>query len=260
MNKIFGFGLAAAAVVVVLGFGAQLFGSAGSGGVGAGPTTTPEPSVAEPTATPEPTPVVGGNPEGPFILSEGEPSGAGLITVTIAAPGWNGDPGGGLLSKNNNPESSDDAAMIVFEGDLYVYGDPCHWASTTPATPATTVDELVAALAAQASRDASAPVDITVDGHAGKAITLHVPDDAVFSDCDQDRQGTGTFGSWTVSIYGVPGLDPSRYHQGPGQIDEVWILDVDGVVTVLDWTYYSGTPAEDVAELRAIVESATFGQ
>ena len=108
--------------------------------------------------------------------------------------------------------------MIVFGGDLYVYGDPCHWASTTPDTPATTVDELVAALAAQASRDASAPVDITVDGYAGKSITLHVPDDAVFSDCDRD-----TFGSWTVSLDSAPGLDPYRYHQGPGQIDE----DVD---------------------------------
>ncbi len=82
--------------------------------------------------------------------------------------------------------------MIVFdEGDLYVYGDPCQWSSTTPDPPATTVDELVAALSAQASRDASEPVDITVDGYAGKSITLHVPDDAVFSDCDE-----GYFGSW----------------------------------------------------------------
>lgn len=32
----------------------------------------------------------------------------------------------------------------------------------------------MAAQAAQASRDASAPVDITVDGHAGKSIILYV--------------------------------------------------------------------------------------
>jgi hypothetical protein len=51
MNKLLGFGLAAAAVVVVLIVGAQLLGSAGNGGVGSGATPTPEP-----TATPEPSP------------------------------------------------------------------------------------------------------------------------------------------------------------------------------------------------------------
>ncbi len=59
----------------------------------------------------------------------------------------------------------------------YLYGDPCHWASTTPNTPTTTVDEIVTGLAAQASRDASAPVDVTVGCYAGKQITLHVPND-----------------------------------------------------------------------------------
>ena len=107
----------------------------------------------------------------------------------------------------------------------------------------------MAALSGQASRDASAPVDITVGGHAGKSITLHVPDDAVFSQCDQ-----GYFGSWG----GPAEPTPYRYHQGPGQIDEVWVLDVDGVLTVIDTAYYAGTPVEHVEEMRAIVESATF--
>jgi len=139
--------------------------------------------------------------------------------------------------------------MITFTGELFVYGDPCEWSTTKPEIPARTVDELVAALSAQASRDASAPKDITVGGHAGKSITLHVPDDAVFGRCDQ-----GYFGSW------VDGLEPtpSRYHQGPGQIDELWILDVNGVLTVIDTTYYVGTPVEDVEEMRAIVRSASF--
>ena len=90
--------------------------------------------------------------------------------------------------------------------------------STMPDTPATTVDEFVAALAAQASRDASAPVDVTVGGYAGKTITLHVPDDAAFDDCDEGdvrpavrrrrseprsdrytraRARSTSFGSWT---------------------------------------------------------------
>ena len=37
----------------------------------------------------------------------------------------------------------------------------------------------------------------------GKAITLHVPDDAVFDECDE-----GLFGSW-----GLPGEEtPFRHH------------------------------------------------
>ena len=67
----------------------------------------------------------------------------------------------------------------------YVYVDPCPWASTTPNTPATTVDEIVTGLAAQASRDAAAPVNVTVGGYAGTQITLPVPNDAeAIADCD----------------------------------------------------------------------------
>ena len=54
-----------------------------------------------------------------------------------------------------------------------------------PDDPATTVDELVAALSAQASRDASEPVDITLGGYAGKSITLEVPEGPDFTDCDR---------------------------------------------------------------------------
>ena len=134
-------------------------------------------------------------------------------------------------------------------GPLYVFGDPCAWSTTKPNAPATTVDELMAALAAQALRDASTPADITLDGYAGKSITLHVPDDADFDRCDQDK-----FGSWTNG----PALEPERYHQGPGQIDEIWAVDVDGELVVVDWDYYEGTPQSVIDELRSIVESIRF--
>ena len=66
MNKLLTIGLGAAAVVVVLIVGAQLFGSP-DGGTGGEPSPSPEASVAEPTTepTPEPTPV-GLLPEGPY--------------------------------------------------------------------------------------------------------------------------------------------------------------------------------------------------
>ncbi|MEK6190769.1 MAG: hypothetical protein AABM41_00430 [Chloroflexota bacterium] len=241
-------GLVAAAVVVIAVIAFNLL--PGSPAPGGEPTETPEPT-ATPSITPS-APPDGSLPLGPFVLAH--PAGGPSITVTIPAPGWYGEqPNGGILIKNENADPPDGAGMIgPFFGELYVYGDPCRWSTTMPDTPATTVDEAVAALTAQASRDASAPVDITVDGYAGKSITLHVRDDAVFSECD-DR----TFASWAGGGDSLS-TGPSRYHQGPGQIDELWILDVDGQLIVMDANYYAETPAEDLAELHAILESMTF--
>ena len=249
MNKFVSIGLGAAAVVVALVIGAQVLGPPASSGVGGAPPATPTPT-ATPSPTPEPSAArpsasaAAGLPVGSSHVLINEDGVHG--TVTIPAPGWFGD-GGTLTTDSVNSPAG--AGMITFTGELYVYGDPCKWSTTMPDKPATTVDELVAGLTAQASRDASAPVDITVDGHPGKSITLHVPDDAVFSQCDQ-----GYFGSWG----GPAEPTPYRYHQDPGQIDELWILDVDGVLTVIDTAHYVGTPAERVAEIRAIVESTTF--
>ena len=250
VNKLVPIGIGVAAVVGILVVGVNVLGAPAPGGVGAAPAATPSPSPTAAPSVPAPSAAAdAGLPVGsPHVLV----SERGVeATVTIPAPGWQGESKGGILVKNDNVDAPDGAGMIVFPGDdLFVYGDPCQWSSTTPATPVTTADALVTALAAQASRDASAPVDVTVGGYTGKRITLHVPDDADFSTCDQ-----GFFGSWGVASEPTP----ARYHQDPGQIDEVWALDVNGVLTVIDTTYYAGTPAGHVAEIRAIVESATFG-
>ena len=256
MNNALKVAIGAAAVVLVAFVGINLLpGEGGRGGAVVSPTAaTPSPSAAP---TPKPSVAV------PSVSAKaGLPVGSSYLlingrgvkgTVTVAAPGWGGD--GGVMVKNDSGDPPDGAGMIVFVGeDLFVYGDPCKWSSTTPKTPATTVDELAAALSVQASRDASAPVEITVGGYAGKSITLHVPGDAAYSagkftECDQ-----GYFGSWGTTSEPTP----ARYHQGPGQIDELWILDVDGVLTVIDTAYYAGTPVEHVDEIRAIVRSATF--
>jgi hypothetical protein len=251
MNKLVPIGLVAAAAVVALVVGTRLLGPPASSGVGGVPSV--QPSVApSPSAAPSvarPSAQVGGTAPGPFVFSG---VGGPAITATIPAPGWSGDSGGGILVKNDNADPPDGAGMIgPWYGPLYVYGDPCRWSTTTPTTPVTTVDEMVAALRAQKSRAASAPVDITADGYSGKSMTLHVPDDAAFAQCDQ-----GKFGSWQAAKVATDG--PDRYHQGPGQIDELLILDVGGKLMVFDAAYYAGTPAGDLAELHAILDSMTF--
>ena len=58
-------------------------------------------------------------------------------------------------------------------------------------------------------------------------IEMTVPTDIDFADCDR-----GEFRSWA-----------GRYHQGPGQVDQVYILDVEGQRVVIDTTYMPGTSA-----------------
>jgi hypothetical protein len=246
VNRYLKIALAVAAVLVVAVVGFRQFGGANVSGPGSSlaPTASPSPSPASPSAS---APAAAG--QYVFVW----PGGGGPSIRVDVPDGWSGVAGDGVLTGNNGGEPPDGAAIIgPFFGDLYVYGDPCQWSTTAPDVPATTVDQVVTALEAQASRDASTPVDVTVDGHAGMSITLHVPDDTVDSRCDE-----GKFASWGGGGE-PPTSGPSRYHQGAGQIDEVWVLDVNGEVVVMDAMSGAETPAAKLAEMRAILESMTF--
>jgi hypothetical protein len=255
MNKILTFGLGAAAVVAVLFVGAQLLGSP-SGGPGADPTATPTP---EPTPTPS---AWSGIPAGAFVISDDEVR----VTVDVAAPGWSPyREFQGVGRDDDGLDAPETVGVLLLAWawpagtEFNVFGDPCQWHTTSPETPATTPDEIAAAFAGQAQTEATAPVDVTVGGYAGKAVTLRVPmsyevpgatREEEFGDCDDDA----------FAYYGVASdeISHERNAQGPGQIDELWILDVDGSIVILDAAYSPATPADVVEELRALAESATF--
>src|SRR4051794_18764081 len=196
-----------------------------------------------PTGTTEPPT----SPIRTMILSQPHDGMPG-ITVTVPASGWGGNP----LSKGEEVNDVPEAMVLVWSfrpgTKFFVWGDPCRWRSTRPDTPATTVDEFAAALGAQASRDASKPVDVTIGGYAGKSLTLRVPDDAVFDDCE----GGG------FRTYGTDEDSGARTQQGPGQVDEFWIVDVDGSIVVFDAMSRPDTPHTSVEEMRSIAQSARF--
>lgn len=260
MNRYLTIGLGAVAVVVLgLFLGYQLLGGPGpnTGAPSVEPTPTAKPSVAEPTSTP-----VAFVPEPLTVTGGGAPV---QVTVEVASPGWSVLAGLDGITKDDDgldPPDSVGAAFLAWGWpsgtEFDVYGDPCAWSTTIPETPADTPDEIAAALAAQASTGAIAPIDVTVGGFAGKAITVHVPmsyevpgatREEEFGACDGDM----------FAFYGVRGeSEPVRNAQGAGQIDELWILDVDGSIVILDAAYSPATPAELVEELRALAASATF--
>jgi len=265
MNKFVTYGLAAAAVVAVLLVGSQLFGSP-TGGLGTQPTPTATPELTqEPTPSPS---AEAGLPQGSFLITgdDGAVDGGPVaVTVDVASSGWSYLSAFDAIGKDDDGLNSPESVGAVFAAwswpvgtGFNVYGDPCHWSTTIPETPATTLEELASDLAAQASRDASAPVDITVAGHAGKAVTLNVPmsydlpnapREEEFADCDQS-----TFGTFGVE----PDTELVWSAQGPGQVDELYILDVDGSIVILAAVYGPATPAGLVEEMRAFVLSATF--
>lgn len=219
-------------------------------GTGSPASVTSEPRnpahTAASTASPSPSPAARTH-----VLSEASDGAIG-ITVTVPSADWSGPPGQWAmewLPAGFDPPNGAGIIAFVVDKKFYVYGDPCEWRSTRPEAPATRVDELVAALASQASRNPSAPEEITVGGYSGKKITLHVPDDLRFKNCDG-----GTFSTLGVAVDRQPHL----WAQGRGEIDEIWIVDVHGRIVLLEGGYYPDTPKHVVDELHGILSSATF--
>jgi len=157
------------------------------------------------------------------------------IDLTLPA-GWSR--GGWNVAKN-------DAFLGVWPVEN-VYADPCLWDGTLLDPPVgPTVEDLASALAEQPQRDATS-TDVTMDGYAGTLVTMSVPADINLSNCDG-----GMFASWSEA-----GSDsPSRFAQRPGQIDVIYILDVEGTRVVIDGSYLPSTSATDVAEFEEIIAS-----
>jgi hypothetical protein len=233
---------------------------------GTAPTTTSSPTVTQvsstapsstsessPTAessapvTSEPTTTAGTT----FVVSEPGEFGPGVTAVTPAS-GWTLEADLAGLFKGDEVGNVPEAAIVLWPHpagtEFYVPADPCQSGSTMPDTPATTPDEISLSLAAQALRGASDPVDVTIGGYPGKSLTVHVPDDVVFADCEGE----------TFLTYAT-GDDPgARIQQGPGQVDEIWILDVNGSIVIISAMSRPDTSTELVEEMRSIAQSATF--
>jgi hypothetical protein len=77
--------------------------------------------------------------------------------------------------------------------------------------------------------------------------------DADFEGCDvQPSNGHRDFVSWTGNGEG------ERYQQVAGQVDMLWVLDVDGQRLVVDATYAPDTTETDRTELGQVVTSLRF--
>ena len=230
MNTAAKFGLAAAAVVVaaVLGFNYLIVPNMGGPGLG-----DPSPT---PTSTPQP---LGDMPldAGPVIATGFGASESVELRFTVP-DGWGGFAGVGVLPATGT-EAPAGMGINLGEVNEGLFSDPCQWNDGEPEVPiGPTVDDLASALAEQTAYETSTPVDVSLGGYAGIYIELRLPTDV--ASCD-----AGEFYPWVGSIYA----------QGPDNIWDLWILDVNGDRIVVVATFFPGTSDEDRAEQQAIVDS-----
>ena len=241
-------GLAAALIVAVVGWN-LVPRSGGSGG-----SLTPSPSAtmaASPTATiaavqPLPEGVLAG---GTYRLRPLGP--APSLTVDAIVPaGWFGGPPcclAGPVGESNGP----DGISLAFMAADRIFSDPCHWNvnGSGPGQPGDvavgpSVEELAAALAANAAYEATTPADVTIGGFAGKRVDLQLPP----GDCDT-HDGNGIY-----IVFDGPG-EGYIYAQGDGSDWQVSIVDVDGTRLIAALFSYAGTSAADLSAGQAIVDS-----
>jgi hypothetical protein len=119
--------------------------------------------------------------------------------------------------------------------------DACRHDEADASDPGPSVQALGDALVAQKSTRASGPDQVTLAGHRGLYVELVSP---------RDLSGCGKY----------PGLwrDPERPIYGGGQVDQVWILDVDGQRLVADASYAPTSSASERDHLTSMVNSLEF--
>jgi hypothetical protein len=137
--------------------------------------------------------------------------------------------------------------------------DGCHDHSRPDPPVGPTVDDLATGLADLAPFEVTAPpTDVTIYGYRGKHLELTVPDlpmqgsedDRRFADCVG-----GQLKSW-VDPGSEPYAEDAFYgYTDPGYTEEFWILDVEGTRLMIAAEQSPNSAAEDVSQMRAILDS-----
>jgi hypothetical protein len=219
-------------------------------------------AIPTPIASPSPTPpavaVYFGIEVTKGVLKQGTYSylnvdGTSFTNVRFTVPaGWTWD---GRSLTNGGDVAPHGAAIFFYDAVVQVYADPCHWAAAEPHPPTgASAKDLMAALAAQPLRQATAPTNRPANapglanGWQGMSIQLIVPDHINFADCDR-----GQYRSWGPD-------NEARSHQGPGQRDLVWAVDLGPYDRlIIDAAWFPGTPAKVKSEIETILRSIAAG-
>jgi hypothetical protein len=126
-----------------------------------------------------------------------------------------------------------------------VHTDPCHGSGYKD--PGPTVQDLATALARQPLGGTDEPAPVSLGGYDGRYLELSVPADLDLADCVDDRVERWRFDD-----------SDRRWAESPGEVDRVWIIDVEGNRVVVDAIHTPGASTTDIDQLTRMVESITF--
>jgi hypothetical protein len=228
----------------------------GSGVEGRPANTSPAANDPSPTPTIQDVMEVGDfaplEPGTYFIDPDQDPSTPLGVVYDVSADGWSMWIGAVKFAKDGHVGVS-----ITTVTNLVRHGCRDHSRPDPPVGPS--VDDLATALADLAPfRVTAPPTDVTIYGYRGKHLELTVPDlpmegrgdDRRFAECVG-----GQLKSWVDPLSQPYEGDAFYGYTGPGHTEEFWILDVDGSRLVIQANWSPGSPPEDMAEMRAILDS-----
>jgi hypothetical protein len=243
VNATLRLGLVAAAVVAVAVLGLTLVGP----GRDIGGPGLDAPPVASSTPIPTTTPIPTATPVPPIPESESLDGGtyranASIpVDVLVTVPdGWMG--GGDWLLFGPRGFEPPDGMNIRFGSVSTMFANPLDASDGFIEPPiGPTVEDLVDAMIDHPDWSTSPATDVSIDGYAGKVIRLTIPADIELPD---DR-----------FLFWRDGLGGERWAFEPGQIIDFYVIDVDGQRLVLELFSYPDTPAADLAERQAVIDS-----
>lgn len=164
------------------------------------------------------------------------------VDFSIESPGWNSWVG------TYKEAAEDQSVILTVASPTEVVVDPCH--DQTWRSPGTAAADFASALAALPGMTlVTPPSPVTAFGHPGQHLVIEVSP-AGFVGCT-----AGEFYGWRAAEIAGPENELTRRYQGPGQRLEIWVLDVEGKPVLIEKATFSLSPAADVAELDALLES-----
>jgi hypothetical protein len=174
--------------------------------------------------------------------------------VATGPDGWFGFPDWAMAGPPPVRAAPRTGIGIAFFTANGVYSDPCRWdvlgtggADVGDVEVGPSVGDLVAALRANTFYTSSAPTPVTIDGYAGKRLELQLPDRS-FRRCDEELGET----AGNAFVFSGPGL----YAQGPANIWDLFILDVEGTRLIAVILSYAQTPQANLDLARNVIETA----
>jgi hypothetical protein len=179
-----------------------------------------------------------------FIDPDQDPSTPLRVVYEVAEEGWSQWIG----ATKFHGEDGHVGVSIGTVANLVAHGCKDRSPADPPVGP--TVEDLATALADLAPfRVTSAPADVTMYGYQGKHLELTVPDLPVEG---VGHHGDGNLASWIdANEEGEPFFGYTR----PGYTEEFWILDIEGTRLMIAAERTPGSPAQDLAEQRGILDS-----